>query len=118
MQRLNVLAFSLATTILSGIVIFGLSIWNAATGFAASFVDMFVKLHPHGIEKVAGGSFWDNAGFILINTGFALVDGFILAYLLAVIYNWLCGRLGGDSASPAGKPSTVADDEAPTVHQG
>ncbi|HPH01820.1 MAG TPA: hypothetical protein PK297_02525, partial [Spirochaetota bacterium] len=58
-----------------------LSIWNTATGFGKLALDLFISLHPTVFERTQA------FGFIMVNTLYALVDGFLLGLALSFLYN-------------------------------
>ena len=86
MQKINKLALSLALSIISGIVVLIFSVWHVIDGFAAAFIKLFVSCHPTVFTSS------EAVGFILVNTGYAAIDGFIIGYLLAVLYNQLLDK--------------------------
>jgi hypothetical protein len=85
MNRLSVLAFAVAAALVAGLVILVFSIWFVVNGYGKAFIDAFVSIHTEVFVEDGG------LLFVLVNTAFALIDGFILGFLLAVAYN----RLGG-----------------------
>lgn len=85
-MRLSALALGGASSILSGLLVLILSIWNAATGFGEMALKLFISLHPTVFDRTA------TVGFVLVNTVYALIDGFLLGMALAFIYNFLAGK--------------------------
>lgn len=85
-MRFSVLAFGSACGALSGFLILVLSIWNAATGFGKLALDLFISLHPTVFERTQA------FGFIVVNTLYALVDGFLLGMAFAFLYNLFSKR--------------------------
>ncbi len=80
-MRISVLAFGGACGTLSGFLALVLSVWNAATGFGERALELFVSLHPTVFDRTQA------LGFVIVNTLYALVDGFILGLALAFLYN-------------------------------
>ena len=72
-------------------------------GFAADFIRVFVSCHPTVFTTR------EAVGFVLVNTGYALIDGFILGYLFAVLYNYLVSRLEKTPVSNAPASGDQAD---------
>ena len=93
MNRLNKLALSLSLSIISGAVVLLFSVWHVIDKFAGAFIKVFVSCHP----TVFSSS--ESVGFILVNTGYAAIDGFILGYIFAVLYNKLHARFEKGSAA-------------------
>ena len=82
-MRLFELAFGGACGLLSGFLVLVLSCWNAATGFGEALIQLFISVHPTVFTRA------ETFGFILVNTVYALVDGFLLGLALAFLYNLL-----------------------------
>lgn len=80
-MRISVLAFAAACGTLSGFLTLVFSLWNALTGFGARALELFISLHPTVFDRTQA------FGFVLVNTLYALVDGFILGLALAFLYN-------------------------------
>ena len=81
MNKLNKLALSLTLSIISGAVVLLFSIWNVIDKFASAFLHAFLSCHPTVFTRS------EAVGYILVNTGYAIIDGFIIGYLFAVLYN-------------------------------
>lgn len=97
-MKLNKLALSLTLSAISGAVTLILTVWHVLDGFAGDFIRAFVSCHPTVFAR-------DEAvGFVLVNTGYALIDGFIIGYLIALLYNALAARLGRDGQDAQSGP--------------
>jgi len=103
MQKINHIAFSIAVSILSGGLVLILSLWNVLTGFGEALIKLFISVHPTVFNRIAGEGFSkliSNLDFILINTAYALIDGFIAGFLLAILYNWLEKKFAARKEAP------------------
>lgn len=96
MNKINALAFSLSVAIVHGLILLILSIWNSITNFGTKLLDIFSSVHPNVFRKV-DGSIFENMDFILVNTVYALIDGFIIGYSIAVLYNFFIKKFSKDT---------------------
>lgn len=94
-MRLFELAFGGACGFLAGFLTLVLSVWNAATGFGEALIQLFISVHPTVFTRA------ETVGFVLVNTVYALIDGFLLGLALAFLYNFL-SRKQRKAVPPAG----------------
>lgn len=91
-QKISVQGLVAASALLWGGFVFLISIGNRfAPPYGAEFLKLISSLYP----GYHGDSSWKS---VAIASSYALVDGAVGGYLLAVIYNFFCASDKGPSA--------------------
>ena len=86
MQKMNKLALALSIGIVFGVIILIIALWHSISmagsgAFGKEFMDVYQSIHPSSFQ------YQQPIPFILVNTAYAFMDGFILGFVIALVYN-------------------------------
>ena len=86
MQKINKLALALSLGAVFGVVILIIALWHSISmagggSFGKEFMDVFQSIHPSSFQHQ------QPIPYILVNTAYGFMDGFILGFVTALLYN-------------------------------